>query len=215
MIVRVTRECIEAAEGRAPRTRTIRVFENRFLENVLARAHPAFPAVFYGPIALGTIAFGVHRLGVGRALVIASVGWLAFSLLEYALHRFVFHRAFPDTPEGRLEAFLVHGYHHAYPRDAERLVMPPMISVPFALLVLALWVAALGSGAGLAAFGGTVLGYVAYDETHYLLHHVRPRTRLGRWLRRHHLVHHHAVPPTRFGVSSPLWDFVFRTLGAR
>ena len=212
MIVRVTRECIEAAEGRAPRTRTIRVFENRFLEDVLARAHPAFPAAFYGPVALFAIAFGAHRLGVGKGVVWVVAGWLAFSLLEYVLHRFVFHRAFPDTPVGRLEAFLVHGYHHAYPRDAERLVMPPMISVPFALFFLAAWVIGFGWSAGLAGFGGTVLGYVAYDETHYLLHHVRPRTRLGRMLRRHHLVHHHAVPPARFGVSSPLWDVVFRTM---
>ncbi len=36
-------------------------------------------------------------------------------------------------------------------------------------------------------------------------------TGLGRFLRQYHLAHHYAVPDRHFGVSSPLWDLVFRT----
>jgi sterol desaturase/sphingolipid hydroxylase (fatty acid hydroxylase superfamily) len=30
-------------------------------------------------------------------------------------------------------------------------------------------------------------------------------------LRRHHLQHHFGVPHRKFGVTSPLWDVIFRT----
>lgn len=216
MLVRaewLTRECIDAAEGHGPKAQTIPVFRNQFLDRWLARAHPAFPVLFFGPIALGCLYRAASTIGILRASGTALLGWLGFSLFEYLLHRFAFHRTFPDTPQGRLEAFMVHGYHHTYPRDPARLVMPPMISIPLGTIIAAAYVLAMGHGAGLAAFGGTLLGYIAYDEIHYLLHHARPRTAVGKWLRRYHFLHHHVHEPSRFGVSSPLWDWVFGTLG--
>lgn len=209
----LTKECLDAAEGRGPKTQTIPVFRNRFLDRWLARAHPAFPVLLFGPVALASLFVATRSVGVLHAIGLALLGWLGFSLFEYLLHRFAFHRTFPDTPQGRLEAFMVHGYHHAYPRDEARLVMPPMISLPLGTLIAASYVVAMGRGAGLAAFAGTLLGYIAYDEVHYLLHHARPRTAIGKWLRRYHFLHHHTHEPSRFGVSSPLWDWVFGTLG--
>jgi sterol desaturase/sphingolipid hydroxylase (fatty acid hydroxylase superfamily) len=35
--------------------------------------------------------------------------------------------------------------------------------------------------------------------------------RIGRFLRQHHMAHHYTKPDRNFGVSSPLWDLVFRT----
>ena len=46
---------------------------------------------------------------------------------------------------------------------------------------------------------------------HYAIHRGRMPTRLGRYLRQYHLAHHYASPERHFGVSSPLWDVVFRT----
>ncbi len=41
------------------------------------------------------------------------------------------------------------------------------------------------------AFGaGFLAGYLLYDMTHYYLHHHKPRTRVGRWLRELHMRHH-------------------------
>ena len=31
------------------------------------------------------------------------------------------------------------------------------------------------------------------------------------WVRRHHMLHHAQTPDKRFGVSSPIWDYVFGT----
>ena len=60
-------------------------------------------------------------------------------------------------------------------------------------------------------FAGTAAGYVSYDLIHYYTHHFKPHNRLGRWLRAYHLQHHHGHEHKRYGVSSPLWDFVFAT----
>ena len=60
-------------------------------------------------------------------------------------------------------------------------------------------------------FGGFIHGYLTYDLLHYFIHRGRMPTRLGRFLRQYHLVHHYTTPDRHYGVSSPLWDVVFRT----
>ena len=47
----------------------------------------------------------------------------------------------------------------------------------------------------LTGFAGTVAGYIVYDSVHYVLHHRQPRTALGAWLRRYHMLHHHSRDP--------------------
>jgi sterol desaturase/sphingolipid hydroxylase (fatty acid hydroxylase superfamily) len=61
-------------------------------------------------------------------------------------------------------------------------------------------------------YAGTVLGYITYDWMHYYTHHFRPTTRLGKFLRRYHMEHHYKDSESHFGISSPLWDWVFRTV---
>jgi dihydroceramide fatty acyl 2-hydroxylase len=89
--------------------------------------------------------------------------------------------------------------------------MPPTVTAVFALIV---WVpihALLGPHLDRPFFAGIVIGYVIYDLTHYYLHHAAPRTAFGKWLRKYHLVHHFQTPDVRYGITSPLWDLVFRT----
>jgi len=54
-----------------------------------------------------------------------------------------------------------------------------------------------------------------YDMTHYHVHHHRPKTRFGKKLRAQHMRHHFQDHSSAFGVSSPLWDHVFRTAPPR
>ncbi|KDP34618.1 hypothetical protein JCGZ_11141 [Jatropha curcas] len=63
-----------------------------------------------------------------------------------------------------------------------------------------------------AVFGGTLLGYVIYDLTHYYLHHGQPSTLLSKSLKKYHLSHHFKVQDVGFGITSTLWDIVFGTL---
>jgi sterol desaturase/sphingolipid hydroxylase (fatty acid hydroxylase superfamily) len=60
-------------------------------------------------------------------------------------------------------------------------------------------------------YAGTVLGYITYDWMHYYTHHFMPKSRAGKFIKRYHMLHHHDSPGHRYGITSPLWDFVFGT----
>jgi len=60
-------------------------------------------------------------------------------------------------------------------------------------------------------FAFFAVGYLLYDYIHWASHRVVFRNRVGRFLKRHHALHHFETPDARWGVSSPLWDHVFRT----
>ena len=163
-------------------------------------------------------AISPSRIGAAATLGLFTAGMLIFSLFEYGLHRFVFHgviRLACRDPRYRFTAFMVHGYHHAFPNDRWRLVMPPMISWPLAVAFALVYVTALGEARALPLLAGTMAGYVTYDWMHYFAHHARPKSRLGKWLRRYHLRHHFQDEDAFFGISSPLWDAVFGTFRSK
>ncbi|HEU5310976.1 MAG TPA: sterol desaturase family protein, partial [Candidatus Eisenbacteria bacterium] len=60
-------------------------------------------------------------------------------------------------------------------------------------------------------FAGLLTGYLVYDMTHYATHHLTMKWGFLKFLKRYHLLHHYKTPDDRFGISSPLWDFVFGT----
>jgi sterol desaturase/sphingolipid hydroxylase (fatty acid hydroxylase superfamily) len=187
------------------------MFDNPILEWG-SRVHPAVPPLIFLPV----IAFLVVRAVGHEGLSVASVagvfvlGVLAWSLTEYLLHRFIFHLE-PDSRWGRRLHFIIHGVHHDYPHDPMRLVMPPSVSIPLAVLFFFLFQAVLGPEWSLPAFAGFLLGYLAYDMTHYHIHHHRSNNRLSLALRRYHYRHHFQQSDRGFGVTTPLWDRVFRT----
>ncbi len=197
------------------RGETCRMFESDFLER-FSRIHPATPFVVWIPIGAFSLGSSVvrHELGLPAIAATFAAGILFWTIAEYFLHRYVFHWM-KDTPRGRRVHFLLHGVHHDYPNDKDRLVMPLLTSVPLALLFLVLFVTVLGRVVTEPFFAGFVVGYLFYDGTHYFVHHFVPTSRWGKLLRRHHLTHHHADHHGGFGVSSPLWDIVFRTLPAK
>ncbi|HEY5943794.1 MAG TPA: sterol desaturase family protein, partial [Solirubrobacterales bacterium] len=132
-----------------------------------------------------------------------------WTLTEYWLHRLVFHWE-PDNALGRRMHFIIHGIHHDHPNDKLRLVMPPSVSIPLAaLFFLGFW--ALLGNAAFPLFAGFLVGYLLYDYTHYYVHHFVPKTDFGKRLREHHMRHHFQDHSAGYGVSSPLWDHVFRT----
>ena len=89
--------------------------------------------------------------------------------------------------------------------------MPPIISVVLSVLigVPSFWL--LGPMHFWSFFGGLTAGYLWYDLTHYATHHIKPRTALGRAQKAHHMQHHFQTPELRFGITTPLWDWVFGT----
>ena len=88
-----------------------------------------------------------------------------------------------------------------------------MLSIPLGAFFYWLFHAALGPVLVAPVFVGFAMGYLAYDGTHYAIHHLRMSSSWGKWIKRHHMVHHHTGEQARWGVSSPLWDWVFGTMG--
>lgn len=186
------------------------LFESEFLD-FFSRVHPAVPAAIFVPVIVAGVVLGIVSGVAIWAVAVAFVGGIAFwTLTEYWLHRLVFHWQ-PDNAFGRRMHFIIHGVHHDHPNDKMRLVMPPSVSIPLAIVFfLAFWLV-LGAVA-FPAFGGFICGYLAYDYTHYYVHHFVPKTKFGKRLREHHMRHHFQDHRYGYGVSSPIWDAAFRTL---
>ena len=192
---------------------TCRMFETDFLEK-FSRIHPATPFVVWVPV----IAYMLYRSGARHDLPVAMIaattaaGLFTWTLAEYVLHRWIFHWV-NATSWGKRVHFMLHGVHHDFPADKDRLVMPLLTSVPLAVIFYSIfWVALGGVVHADAFFAGFAMGYLCYDGTHYAVHHFKQTSRIGRLVKRHHMLHHHADHDGGFGVSSPLWDFVFRTM---
>lgn len=189
------------------------MFETPLIER-FSRIHPASPFLFWLPVA-GY--FGVrsyqHGVGLGQGVALALGGLLFWTLAEYVLHRYVFHYVGPRLWQRRVH-FILHGVHHDFPQDADRLVFPLGASIPLGTAFYLLFRALLGPVLADPLFVGFLLGYLAYDGTHYAVHHFRMSSRWGKWIKRHHMIHHHTGENARWGVSSPLWDWVFGTMGS-
>ncbi len=189
------------------------MFETPLIER-FSRIHPATPFVFWLPV-LGYTAYrslAGGAMGVPAFVGLAITGVLLWTFIEYTLHRWVFHYTGP-RPWQRRMFFVLHGVHHDFPQDRDRLVMPLGASIPLGAAFYALFRLVLGPTLVGPLFVGFGLGYLAYDGTHFAVHHFRMGSRWGRWMKRYHMIHHHTGIAARYGVSSPLWDWVFGTLG--
>lgn len=187
------------------------LFESDFL-NFFSRVHPSIPAIVFVPVIVVMEWLGADQgLGAGKLLLLTLAGVLIWTLTEYWLHRLVFHWE-PDNAFGRRMHFIIHGIHHDHPNDKLRLVMPPAVAIPLAILFFLAFTAIFGAPEAYPIFGGFIAGYLYYDYTHYYVHHFVPKSGLGKRLREQHMRHHFQDHHYGYGVSSPLWDVVFRTL---
>jgi len=185
------------------------MFESRLLDR-FTRVHPVVPVLIYAPVVIALFVTAVRRDGWWDTAGLLLVGYLVWTLFEYWLHRLVFHFE-PEEGLGARLHWMIHGVHHDHPNDRLRLVMPPSASLPLAVLFCLLFWAVLGATYWMPFGSGFLLGYLAYDMIHYHVHHHRPRTRVGRWLRESHMRHHFQDDERGFGVSAPYWDHVFGT----
>jgi dihydroceramide fatty acyl 2-hydroxylase len=174
------------------------------------RVHPAVPMILFVPVIAVLLGFSISRVSTLTLVAVLVAGYLLWTLAEYWIHRVVFH----FEPEGELGSrlhFMVHGVHHEHPNDPLRLVMPPLASVPLAIVCALVFRVVAGPDLWLGVTAGFLIGYVIYDELHYVLHHHVPTSAIGRRLRELHMRHHFQDDTRGFGISAPYWDRVFRT----
>ncbi len=193
------------------RSGTVKLYDWPLAER-FSRCKPTTPLFVFLPLigVLLYLAVATTELSVLAIAGWALVGLVAWTLLEYWLHRTIFHLT------GESEALKtfhrrVHGCHHEFPNDMERIVMPPAASIPMTAGLFVLTWFALGEVITYPFFAGMAVGYLWYDMTHWWTHTTTKRGRWGKLIRKHHMTHHFSTPDRQFGVSSPLWDWVFRT----
>jgi sterol desaturase/sphingolipid hydroxylase (fatty acid hydroxylase superfamily) len=117
-------------------------------------------------------------------------GLFLWTLAEYTLHRLLFHYK-PTNLRQEHILFLFHGIHHVQPQakpvwSCHTPSVSRGLSIFFGLFYLILavllkapqWVAPLMSG--------FMIGYLAYDLTHYATHHFPMRWRYAKDIKRYH-----------------------------
>ena len=131
-------------------------------------------------------------------------GLVAFSLIEYAVHRWLLH-----IPGGLL--FRLHESHHNSPGERSAFFFPTSI-VTLTLVWLLLDRFLLLQYASFFICG-VACGYCYFGVLHHIEHTTRINQIPFRWLQKRWAAHsvHHSLDHHNFGVITSFWDFVFNT----
>lgn len=188
-----------------------RFFANDFCEFFTRTVWWVIPLVWL-PVIGWLASISAQRGLTSHQVTYALLGGVfVWTLLEYSLHRFLFHMKTKSYWANTVH-YLLHGCHHKHPMDGLRLVFPPVATVILCVPVWTLIRLLSSHSTAPALFGGGLLGYVMYDVTHYYLHHGKPSKGFAQNLKKYHLNHHFRVQSLGFGITSPIWDRVFGTL---
>lgn len=137
-------------------------------------------------------------------------GLVFFFLIEYFIHRFILHglmrKILPKAYEGHVQ-------HHLKPAELKYLLTPNIYNVSGYVAVWFVTWLVTGHAAITAAFvAGVCLAQLNYEWTHFVSHRpIVPRTAMGRWMKKFHLLHHYMNENYWFGVTHPTMDALFHT----
>ncbi|MET0298635.1 MAG: sterol desaturase family protein [Flavitalea sp.] len=192
------------------------LFRSPVLE-AFTKSHPLVIWGIYIPIISWLVYHGTQIINNSYIWLLVAFfgGMFAWTFVEYIIHRFVFHLIAESKVATRI-IYVMHGNHHVYPRDKERLFMPPIpsliiASILFLIFRLILGIFSLGDYVFLF-FPGFMLGYLLYGSMHYAIHAFKPPFKWMKSLWRNHHLHHYKDEDKGFGVSTTLWDRVFGTM---
>ena len=159
--------------------------------------------VFYPPVIIICLAVGFWHIPAITAVTLVCGGIFTWTLAEYSVHRFVLHRI-----------AIFSKLHQAHHDESLELIGTPTLYSAFFLVAVAYLPAAVLTDRYTAAcwFAGLLIGYVYYVFVHYAVHHLSSGGfQFMKSLKRQHSIHHHGASESNFGVTTDLWDRVFRT----
>jgi 4-hydroxysphinganine ceramide fatty acyl 2-hydroxylase len=200
----MARRVVTYNEGQA------KLFENKYLE-MLTKANPIVIWGMYIPILAYLVfrANTVYTISGSMIFFLFIVGIFYWTFFEYMAHRYLFHLV-SENPTMKKVSYIFHGNHHEYPKDKERLFMPPVPSLVFSSTLFGLNYLIFGDYIW-ALFPGFMFGYLLYASMHYAIHAFEPPFEFMRPLWRNHQMHHYRNEHLGFGVSNTFWDKVFGT----
>src|SRR4051812_13130082 len=140
-----------------------------------------------------------------------TIGLIAWTLLEYVFHRFLLHIEIRNKTWRDLinES---HFRHHRSPRDPNQILVYPGFGIVISAVIYALLLAITRDGFKAAGIiTGIWAGFLYYEAVHYRVHMSLAHSAILQQQRRAHFYHHFSNSEECFGVTSPLWDYVFGT----
>ncbi|GHM99440.1 hypothetical protein WSM22_09300 [Cytophagales bacterium WSM2-2] len=193
---------------------TRQLFKNPILER-LSRTHIAVPVVVFFLYSAALLYWSATHtsLSIGTTIGMFFLGAIAFTWVEYMVHRHLFHMS-ADTEKRAKMQYTMHGVHHEFPKDKERLAMPPLLSITIATILLFVFRLILGDLV-FSFLPGFLAGYAYYLSVHYMVHAYQPPKNFFKILWVNHSIHHYKNGEEVFGVSSPLWDYIYGTMAKK
>lgn len=190
---------------------TKQLFKNPILEK-LSRTHIAVPLTILSLYSAALLYWSVVNtsLTVGASIGMFLAGLFFFTWVEYNMHRYVFHMGTYTKLREKLQ-YTLHGVHHEFPKDKTRLAMPPLVSITLATVLLLIFRVIMADYV-FAFLPGFLMGYAIYLGMHYMVHAYQPPKGFFKYIWINHSVHHYKNGELVFGVSSPLWDYVYGTM---
>ncbi|MCS6822962.1 MAG: sterol desaturase family protein [Cytophagaceae bacterium] len=204
-------EIMEKNERKRPSHEESGKFSDNIILDKITRTHISVPLIILMSVASAFMYHYVVNTSLSRQLIVPLFvsGFIFFTFLEYVFHRYLFHIS-TDTPFKKKLQYKIHGLHHDYPKDKTRLAMNPIFSLTLTGLFYLLFKAILGDMV-YAFLPGVISGYCMYISIHYIVHSFPPPKNFFRHLWINHAIHHYRDETTNYGVSSPLWDYIFGT----
>jgi sterol desaturase/sphingolipid hydroxylase (fatty acid hydroxylase superfamily) len=190
---------------------SVPLFKNKWVDR-FTRTHIAIPVSLFFLYAIGLILYTKTTTNLTNIQVVSLFfgGWLFFTLVEYLVHRNVYHMEASSPQKAKMQ-YTMHGVHHDYPKDKQRLAMPPFLSVIIATILLLIFKLLLDKYS-FSFLAGFLVGYAFYLLVHYSVHIFRMPNNFLKALWVNHSIHHYSPEDAMFGVSSPIWDYVFGTV---
>ena len=150
---------------------------------------------------------------IGQTFVFFAVGVFLWTLLEYVLHRFLFHIQLPiKNPRTREIVNGSHLLHHVSPRDRNKILVHPVYGLVISALLYGFLYAVIWNAASaVVVLTGVWAGFLYYEAVHYRVHFSLSGSGFIARQRRTHFYHHFTNNKKCFGVTTPLWDYVFGT----
>jgi sterol desaturase/sphingolipid hydroxylase (fatty acid hydroxylase superfamily) len=188
-----------------------RIFRSQYLE-MLTKTHPLVIWGMYLPVIILLLYYSFTKFNFtfSYILLVFLSGMFSWTLFEYLMHRFAFHYV-AHSPGAQRIIYIIHANHHEYPRDKDRLFMPPVPSFITAVIAFALQYLVFANNTYMF-FSGFLLGYLIYGTMHYAIHAWNPPFKWMKPLWRNHHLHHYKEQEKGFGVSTTIWDRVFGTM---
>ncbi|SEF63043.1 sterol desaturase family protein [Algoriphagus boritolerans] len=169
------------------------------------------PSLLFSFLKTGLILTGVFALAIlfrgtpGYFIFLFIGGWISWTFVEYAVHRFILHELIVP---GKKESLFHHQEHHINPQDIKVGFLHRIITLVLAIGIF--WLA-LKLNNTFTIFAGFFTGFLFYSFLHYLLHQPYCKFILPK-IQRAHIHHHTRYPNKGFSFSTILWDWLFDTL---